>query len=84
MAQQIIRGCSNKRCSQMQNKILYMKGRRPSGRRLSAFSEVSEDIYLELCCRDSFGSAGGLDLRADRGLSRQFLCPHGQYGRGTF
>ena len=51
---------------------------------LSAFSEVSEDIYLELCCRDSFGSAGGLDLRADRGLSRQFLCPHGQYGRGTF
>ena len=33
MAQQIIRGCSSKRCSQMQNKILYMKGRRPSGRR---------------------------------------------------
>ena len=25
MAQQIIRGCSGKRCSQMQNKILYMK-----------------------------------------------------------
>ena len=41
MAQQIIRGCSSKRCSQMQNKILYMKGRRPSGRRLSASPEVN-------------------------------------------
>ena len=61
-----------------------VRGRRLPGRRLSAFSEVSEDIYLELCCRDSFGSAGGLDLWADRGLSRQFLCPHGKYGRGTF
>ena len=31
------------------------------------------NIYLGLCCRDGPGSVGGLDLRADRGLSRQFL-----------
>ena len=30
-----------KRCSQMQNKILYTKGCRPSGRRLSASPEVN-------------------------------------------
>ena len=50
---------------------------------LVASPEVNEDIYLGFCRRDSPGSVGRLVLRADRGLSRQLLCPHGQYGRGA-
>lgn len=53
MVQQIIRGCSSKRCSQMQNKILYTKGCRPSGRRLSASPEVNAPEHLEINLADN-------------------------------
>ena len=46
--------------------------------------EVTKHIYPGFCCRDSAGSADGLDLWADRGLSRQLLYHMANMGMELF
>ena len=46
--------------------------------------EVTKHIYPGFCCRDSAGSADGLGLRADRGLSRQLLYHMANMGMELF